>query len=124
MDPYFLATFTFLLMLKHTICDLAIQRLFPAKKQFYFNGNAHTHYFHHGIGSAVAGLLFSPAFAVLIGLLDYLIHWHVDHWKTRLKIRYQLTEKDDAFWVLQTVDQALHFATYYLFVVLGVYIYA
>ena len=124
MELTTLATFAFLLTVKHTICDLALQRLFPADKKFYFNAPAHVHYFHHGIGSFLVVLIFSPYYAVAIGLLDYLIHWHVDHWKTLVRNHYGWTSEDDRFWILQTVDQTLHFLTYFLFVLLAIYIYA
>jgi len=124
MELTTIATFAFLLTVKHTVCDLALQRLYPANKTFYFDQNAHTHYFHHGLASFLVGLMFSPYYAVAIGLLDYLIHWHVDYWKTLVKVRYNLSEKDHKFWILQTVDQSLHFLTYYLFVLLAIYTYA
>tara|TARA_E500000178_G_scaffold340056_1_gene382319 strand:- start:423 stop:797 length:375 start_codon:yes stop_codon:yes gene_type:complete len=124
MELITLATFAFLLTVKHTVCDLALQRLFPADKSFYFNKAAHTHYFHHGLGSFFIGLMFSPYFAVAIGLLDYLIHWHVDHWKTLVRNHYGWKQEQDQFWILQTCDQILHFLTYYLFVLLAIYTYA
>lgn len=120
MELITLATFAFLLTVKHTICDLALQRLFPAEKQFYFNPAAHTHYFHHGLGSFLVGLMFGWPFALLIGIIDYFVHWHIDHVKTRVRDYYKLVSTQDAYWVLQTADQALHFSTYYIFVLLAI----
>ena len=120
MELVTLATFAFLLTIKHTICDLAIQRLFPADKKFYFNPPAHTHYFHHGIGSFFVGLMFGVPFAVAIGVIDYFAHWHIDYVKTLIKNHYGLTTDNNAFWVLQSIDQALHFATYYLFLLIAI----
>ena len=120
MELVTLATFAFLLTVKHTICDLAIQRLFPADKKFYFNPPAHTHYFHHGIGSFLVGLMFGVPFAVAIGVIDYFAHWHIDYVKTLIKNHYELTTDNNAFWVLQSIDQALHFATYYLFLLIAI----
>ena len=120
MELVTLATFAFLLTIKHTICDLAIQRLFPADKKFYFNPPAHTHYFHHGIGSLLVGLMFGVPFAVAIGVIDYFAHWHIDYVKTLIKNHYGLTTDNNAFWVLQSIDQALHFATYYLFLLIAI----
>jgi hypothetical protein len=120
MELVTLATFAFLLTIKHTICDLAIQRLFPADKKFYFNPPAHTHYFHHGFGSFLVGLMFGVPFAVAIGVIDYFAHWHIDYVKTLIKNHFELTTDNNAFWVLQSIDQALHFATYYLFLLIAI----
>ena len=120
MELVTLATFAFLLTVKHTICDLAIQRLFPADKKFYFNPPAHTHYFHHGFGSFLVGLMFGVPFAVAIGVIDYFAHWHIDYAKTLIKNHYGLTTDNNAFWVLQSLDQTLHFFTYYCFVLIAI----
>ena len=120
MELVTLATFAFLLTVKHTICDLALQRLFPADKKFYFNAPAHIHYFHHGLGSFLVGLMFGWPFALLIGAIDYFVHWHVDYTKTIIRDHYNMQPSQDRYWVLQTADQALHFATYYCFVLLAI----
>jgi|TARA_R110000803_G_scaffold30857_9_gene69299 hypothetical protein len=121
---YQLLTFLFLLFAKHAICDLAIQRLFPSNKEKYFNRQAHTHYFHHGLGSLFAGLVIDIKFAFVIFVLDYVIHWHVDYCKTLVRKHYDLKDKDLQFWVLQSVDQILHYLTYILFAVLVLQFYA
>lgn len=110
----------FLLAVKHTACDLAIQRLYHTDKSNYFDRVANLHYFHHGVGSFLVGLIIGWQYAVLIGIMDYLIHWQIDHVKTRIKKHLGYTDKDYGFWVLQTVDQALHFTTYYLFVLIAI----
>jgi len=120
MELVTLATFAFLLTVKHTICDLALQRVFPADKKFYFNPAAHTHYFHHSLGSFLCGLMFGIEFALVIGLIDYFLHWHIDHFKTLIRDHYKMVSTQDRYWVLQTVDQALHFATYYMFVLMAI----
>ena len=120
MELVTIATFAFLLSVKHTVCDLALQRLFPADKKFYFNAPAHTHYFHHGLGSLLVGLMVSWPFALLIGVIDYFAHWHIDHYKTIIRNRYDMQPSQDRYWVLQTIDQALHFATYYCFALLAI----
>lgn len=120
MELVTLATFAFLLTVKHTVCDLALQRVFPADKKFYFNPAAHTHYFHHSLGSFLCGLMFGIEFALVIGLIDYFLHWHIDHFKTLIRDHYKMVSTEDRYWVLQTVDQALHFATYYMFVLMAI----
>lgn len=118
MELTTLATFAFLLTVKHTICDLALQRLYPADKSFYFNKAAHTHYFHHGVGSFFIGLMFSPYFAVAVGLLDYLIHWHVDWAKHHWIARHGWSSADSGFWWAAAIDQTLHYLTYCVIVML------
>jgi hypothetical protein len=120
MELITIATFAFLLTVKHTVCDLALQRLFPADKKFYFNAPAHTHYFHHGLGSFLVGLMIGLPFALLIGVIDYFLHWHIDHFKTLIRDHYKMISTEDRYWVLQTVDQALHFSTYYVFVLIAI----
>ena len=120
MELVTLATFAFLLTIKHTVCDLALQRLFPADKKFYFNPPAHTHYFHHGLGSFLVGLMFGWPFGLLIGVIDYFVHWHVDYTKTIIRDHYNMQPTEDRYWVLQTADQALHFFTYYCFVLIAI----
>lgn len=106
--------FLFLLFVKHTLVDLAIQHLFPSNKENYFNPNAHTHYFQHGALTFLIAIFFtSMPFAFMLGFLDYIVHWHVDYTKTKIRISFKLTNKDEAFWFLQALDQSLHYATYF-----------
>jgi len=117
---YTVALLFFLLAFKHTICDLALQKLSWSNKSIYFDPEANKHYFHHGVGSFIVGFVIGWQYAVLISILDYFIHWQIDHLKTRVKNYLGYTDKDYGFWVLQTADQALHFATYYLFVLIAI----
>ena len=106
--------FLFLLFVKHTLVDLAIQHLFPSNKENYLDSNAHTHYFQHGALTFLVAMFFtSMPFAFVLGFLDYLIHWHVDYAKTKTRIYFNLTSNDDSFWFLQALDQSLHYATYF-----------
>jgi hypothetical protein len=120
MELATLATFAYLLTVKHTVCDLALQRLYSADKKRYFDPGAHTHYFHHGLGSLLCGLVVGIEFALLIGVIDYIAHWHIDHYKTRIRIHYNMQSSENRYWILQTLDQALHFSTYYIFVLMSI----
>ena len=120
MDPYSLAFLYLLFTLKHTVCDLALQKLEYSDKSRYFSAAANRHYQHHGIGSLLVGFTVGWQYAILVAILDYIIHWQIDYCKTIIKKRLELTERDYGFWVLQTADQALHFATYFLFVVIAI----
>ena len=120
MELITLATFAFLLTIILTLCDLALHRLFPSVNKFYFDPPAHIHYFHHGLGSFLVGLMFGWPFGLLIGVIDYFVHWHVDYIKTIIRDHYNMQPTEDRYWVLQTVDQALHFFTYYCFVLIAI----
>jgi len=107
-------TFIFLLFAKHAVCDLAIQRLFPSNKTQYFNKVAHLHYFHHGVGTFLVGLIIDVRFAFAIAIIDYLAHWHIDYTKSLVRAEFGWKEKDLQFWLLQSLDQILHYLTYIL----------
>ena len=121
--PSTVLIFVFLLFVKHAFCDLAIQRLYPSNKTEYFNKPAHTHYFHHGVGTFLIALMIDIKFAFVIGFLDYLIHWHVDYCKSLVRQRFGWQEQDLSFWVLQSVDQVLHYLTSILFFLLVLQFY-
>ena len=120
MEAHTVALIFFLLAIKHVACDLAIQRLSWSDKSIYFDKEANKHYFHHGVGSFLVGSIIGWEYAALIGVLDYLTHWQIDYVKTLIKKRLGYSDKDYGFWVLQTADQALHFVTYYLFVLIAI----
>lgn len=120
MDAHTIALLALLLSVKHTLCDLALQKLSYSDKSIYLGRQAHTHYLHHGLGSLLVGFLIDWQFAMLIGVVDYILHWHIDHAKTLVRKRLKYTDKDYEFWLLQTLDQTLHFATYYVFLLVAI----
>ena len=77
----------FLLAIKHGVCDLALQALYcrPSNKHRYFSGRAHLHALHHGLGTLLVTVFFaSMPLALLLALMDYLLHWHIDFVKSTL----------------------------------------
>lgn len=111
----------FLLAIKHGVCDLALQALYcrPSNKHRYFSGRAHLHALHHGLGTLLVTVFFaSMPLALLLALMDYLLHWHIDFVKSTLVKWFNYTLDSDGYWLLTTVDQNLHFATYLLIVLL------
>jgi len=121
MELHTLALLSFLLAFKHSICDLAIQRLYFTDKSNYWDKVAHLHYFHHAVGSFLVGFIIGPQFAFTIAIIDYVLHWHIDYYKTLIRKALKLEETDYGFWVLQTADQAAHFLTYYCFLLLAIW---
>jgi len=45
------------------------------------------------------------------------VHWHVDFTKHNVNTYFELTRKDKWYWWTATIDQLLHFLTYYLLVI-------
>jgi hypothetical protein len=109
--------FLTLLLWKHAFVDLPLQRqLGPLEKQIYF-GEGHKHYVQHGIGTLLVSIpFFSFQTVILIAILDYIAHWHIDYFKhiiTKNKY-YPISERSIQWWYLTALDQALHFSTYIL----------
>ena len=104
------------LSVKHTIADYYLQTPY----QF---GNKGT-YGHPGglLHAGVHAFLTLPVFIVLtpssIGLAaaiiagEFVLHYHMDWSKEQLTKRYELTQKDAAFWHLFGFDQLFHQVTY------------
>ena len=112
----------FWLAIKHGVCDLALQAIYcrPANKHIYFSPTAHLHALHHVLGTLVVLLFFTaPFMAVALSLMDYIIHFNIDHIKSRLVKKYNWTPSGKMYWIATTVDQNLHFATYLLIVLLA-----
>jgi len=57
-------------------------------------------------------------FAILLGLLDSAIHYHVDYVKSNFWKSKKLGPSDQVYWIAHGVDQFLHFMTYVLLVIL------
>ncbi len=108
--------FFLVLMIKHFIVDLGAQQyLGPGNKQQWL-GAGHNHYFQHGLSTAFIALWFAPEIAVVIGILDYVIHWHIDWGKHHLNRFLKIEAKSPAWWWTNVLDQCLHVITYYALV--------
>jgi len=110
-----------LLFIKHAWIDLGLQPTsYPqGKGKFnYFGLYGHLqHYIPHGLGTVLVLSFFTDLRTALIcGLIDWFLHWHIDYAKTRTRAKFGWVRMDRMFWILNTVDQCLHFATYYLIV--------
>ena len=114
-----LTLFLFLLC-KHAIVDIGVQRLQGNLHKYNYNSKlAQQHYGAHGIGTFIIMLFFAgPVTAILAGAFDWIAHWHIDHTKARINQRFEWNSTHNAFWYMVTIDQMLHFATYWLIIVL------
>ena len=78
------------------------------------------HSVKHAIGSMVCCFLFLPLSAfhilLLIFLIDFLIHYHVDWAKMYVMKMTNWVVKDPGYWWSMGIDQFLHHATYIMLV--------
>ena len=106
-----------LLMIKHAVADLFLQSYHKNINKIKYISNAHKHYLDHGILTFLVVIFFVPfQFALLVAILDYVAHWHIDHLKSRLVQYFEIDRDSTVFWRIQAADQALHYLTYYLIV--------
>lgn len=113
-------TILVLLMLKHFFVDFVHQTSdHIAHKGTYGHLKGLEHSLWHG---ALTALIFwvwvSPDIAVLLGLVDFFLHYHIDY----VKMKYG--EKDSTkkeYWVQFGLDQLAHNLTYILliFIMIG-----
>ena len=101
------------LMIKHFIVDIGIQSHIPGSpKHKYFSG--HLHYFHHGVGAFLATLFVVPIqYAMLIGVIDYIAHWHIDWAKHHLNREIKAEVRSERWWWTMVLDQCIHTFCYY-----------
>ncbi len=107
-----------MLLVKHAIVDLGIQAQLKDINKSNYLGNGHIHYFQHGLGTIVIAGLFLPAFpAIMCAILDYIIHWHIDFSKHKFNKIFKIESRTPIWWWTNTIDQCLHFVTYYFLVI-------
>ena len=117
-------TLLFLFTIKHCVADVFLQTFHQGvDKSKYLDIKGHRHYLEHGVCTFLIAVFFvNPVYAVLAGLLDYLIHWHVDWGKTSFCIRFGIQRNTNLFWRIHTLDQIAHFSTYALIVWIFTYL--
>lgn len=121
----------FLLMVKHFVCDFALQGRFAKKthdKHLLTSHLGHLHALDHGIGTSLVFLFVASwAFAqghaifvtiILFGILDYVMHFLIDWLKNNFVVSNGWKQSDREFWILTSVDQSLHTLSYFLIVIL------
>lgn len=103
--------------IKHFICDFALQDGSMIKdKGVYMAPGGCKHAAIHAIGTLIVLFLIFPwdigahIFAIILGTLDGIIHYHIDWAKTKLS--QGLTPADRKFWLWFGADQGLHYLTY------------
>lgn len=102
-----------LLIIKHFFADFVLQMDYMVmQKGSYGERGGLDHSAIHACFTAVIAWMFIPFLGtvLLIGLVDGIIHYHID-W-AKMNITRGLTPKDKPFWVWLGVDQLLHYLTY------------
>lgn len=115
-----------LFFIKHLVVDYFLQRPYQYRnKGIYGHPGGILHAFNHGITTSGLLLLYvddNYHYAILAGLIDSFLHYHIDWLKIKISTIFNWTPTNsDYFWHLLGVDQFLHMLTYvwliYLFVI-------
>jgi len=109
----------FLLVIKHTFADLFLQTFNKNIDKTKYLGNGQIHYAQHSLLTFLITLNFtSVECALVVSLLDHLAHWHIDFWKSTCVKLLGISRSSPTFFRVQTLDQVLHFSTYFAIVAL------
>ena len=101
-----------LLFVKHWIVDFVIQTQAEVdNKGTYGHSDGIVHSLKHGLGTFIVFCLFIGdwPYAVIVGFIDTVIHYHIDWIKMRYGTKDMLTK---AFWSQFGLDQLAHALTY------------
>lgn len=106
-----------LLVFKHLVVDFVLQREYQWRnKGTYGHLGGIEHAGLHALGTVIVLMFFVPMpVAMALGVLDGLIHYHID-W-AKMRINEDMGWKPDThpeFWILLGLDQFLHTMTYIL----------
>lgn len=104
----------FLLSTKHFIVDFPLQGKYQwSNKGTYGHPGGILHAGLHGFGTMVCLFWFAPFAAIILGLFDSVLHYHIDWCKMNLnaKLKWGPTTHEE-FWWLLGLDQFLHALTY------------
>lgn len=77
------------------------------------------HSIKHGIATMIIMVPFCGFYwAIVAGLIDYILHYHIDYFKMRIGKSMNLNPSNKAFWIIIGLDQYLHTLTYMFIIVL------
>jgi hypothetical protein len=108
-----------LLFIKHWYIDFVNQTMEEiVGKGIYGNFAGVMHSAKHGIGTAVIICLATGQInpGLMLGFLDFVLHYHIDWAKININKRWNYTSADHQFWTWLGADQLAHSLTY-LFIV-------
>jgi len=106
-----------LLQIKHWYIDFVNQSEEEVNwKGTYLDWRGVKHSFKHGLGTTICLLIVTGSgylpFCIVLGLVDFLVHYHVDWSKMNLNKRLGYTIEMPQFWALLGLDQLAHQLTY------------
>jgi hypothetical protein len=103
-----------LLQIKHWYIDFINQTSEEVQhKGTYLDWRGVKHSLKHGIGTmAVFWIFIDPIAAFVLGLFDFIAHYHIDWGKMNINKKYNYTIKDNQFWLWLGADQMAHQITY------------
>ena len=112
------------LFVKHAIADLAIQSFrTPGDKSNLRNPKGWLHAGDHAILTFLVVFLVTLNLtnAIIIGVLDYVLHFLIDYFKTKIIRKYKWTTDQKQYWIAQAIDQILHYSCYLGYVLILIY---
>ena len=113
-------TLLFLLLIKHSICDLALQSRFTKQKGDKKNLTDLKGYLHagdHAIGTFIVALLFVGVLPALgVAIADFVLHFIIDFIKRRYTLK--IPQSNGKYWIIQSVDQIAHYCCYFVYVII------
>ena len=104
-----------LLFVKHWYIDFINQSMEEVVgKGIYGNAHGIMHSLKHGTATVLIFALYSVSFemAMILGLIDFAIHYHIDWAKININKKYNYTPEDPKFWAWLGADQLAHSLTY------------
>lgn len=104
-----------LLFIKHWYIDFVNQSNEEvAGKGTYGNAHGVMHSIKHGVASFAVFWLFLNDWpmAVVLGFIDFFLHYHIDWAKMNINKRYGYTIEQPQFWTWLGADQLAHSLTY------------
>jgi hypothetical protein len=104
-----------LLFIKHWYIDFVNQSMEEVTgKGIYGNAHGIMHSLKHGVATFIIMCFFLNdfPFSVIIGFIDFAIHYHIDWAKININKKYNYTAENPKFWAWLGADQLAHSLTY------------
>jgi hypothetical protein len=104
-----------LLFFKHWYIDFVNQSMEEVNgKGIYGNAAGLMHSIKHGLATSIIMYAFITDFSVsvILGLIDFVIHYHIDWAKININKRWNYTVENPKFWAWLGADQLAHSITY------------
>lgn len=104
-----------LLFVKHWYIDFVNQSQEEVDgKGIYGNPAGLMHSIKHGVATGLIMMLFVFNFevAVILGFVDFVLHYHIDWAKMNINKRWHYTIEQKPFWIWLGADQLAHSLTY------------